>query len=837
MEVVLEVDEVQDLEKRSSVDFLRMMERRHYMRIISATVALLLVLVAIVIWFFGAVHETIMTSDGTLELDTISVRVFLLMLTFTMLTYLIYIFIWQKAQSQTMKKQSLSAVYMADAIETHYACFILLDLKEGTYEYLRGNGRFLQSIPRKGKYGDFMNFLFSIAAKEEEKVRMESLMRPDALRERLKVAEQNEESAEVKDCFKVRFFGERWNNFTLLAVEKDENGEVEKIMFTVQDATEYKLAEESTAHRAELIRTLSSNFNGVFEVDLEERTFEILHSPDWLPKFLGEDFFRDNSVDRALKEYAESTVAEDYREGFLEVSSPEYVYEALKDKQYFTFTYMEERSGKQSYAQLKISKVGGDEKHVVYGFADVDAEKQTEIRQRSMLMKALNEAERANLAKTTYLSNISHDIRTPMNAVLGFTMLAQAHVDDQKRVSEYLEKVRTSSRLLLSLVNDVLDMRRIESGKITLEETSCSLNDILDDIEGTFMQAEKDKDIRFVVNRNALIDDMVYCDKLRLSQILMNIVSNAFKFTDKGGEIELKVRQKAESSRGTGSYVFTVRDTGVGMNEEFLEHIWEPFERDSTNKLTDDNSTGLGMPIAKSLVELMDGEISVESEVGVGTTFTIFLTFRQSDRAAEKRTAVGGPVRMPMPARGFQAEEEAKGLRPEVDEAIEAAKERARYEKQLAKKAAESEEADEDKTFSLQEQLELAKTIGRGKRVLLVDDNDINLEIGSEILKEAEFEVDLAENGRLALQKIEAAAPGAYDIVFMDIEMPVMDGYDATRAIRNLDDPGKAATKVVAMTANAFEEDRQLAMEAGMDAHIAKPVSLAKIIETLSRLV
>ncbi|MBR6015356.1 MAG: response regulator [Firmicutes bacterium] len=824
------------MEKRSSVDFLKIMEKRHYMRIVSATVALLLVLVAIVIWFFGAVHETIMTSDGTLELNTVSVRIFLLMLTFAIVTYLIYIFIWQKAQSQTMKKQSMSAVYVADAIETHYACFILLDLEAGTYEYLRGNGRLLETTPSKGTYKEFVDFLLSIAASDDDKARMESMLAPETLRKRLKAAEASEESSEVKDCYKVRFFGERWNNFNFLGVEKDNKGEVQKIIFTVQDATEYKLAEEKTAHRAELIRTLSDNFNGVFEIDLEERTFEILHAPKWLSKFLGEEFFRDNSVDRALQEYADKNVAEDYREGFLEVSSPEYVVEALKDKQYITFTYMEEHSGKESYAQLRISKVGDDTKHAVYGFADVDAEKQTEIRQRTMLMKALNEAERANLAKTTYLSNISHDIRTPMNAVLGFTMLAQAHVDDQKRVSEYLEKVRTSGRLMLSLVNDVLDMRRIESGKITIEEAPCSLNEILDEIEGTFLQAEKEKEIRFVVNRNALIDDMVYCDKLRLSQILMNIVSNAFKFTGKGGTIELKARQKAESDRGMGSYIFTVRDTGVGMNPEFLEHIWEPFERDTTNTLGDDISTGLGMPIAKSLVELMNGEISVESEVGVGTTFTIFLSFRQCDRASEKRS-VGGPVRMPMPARGFQAEEEAKGLRPEVDEAIEAAKERALYEKRLAKKEIEKIDADADKTFSLQEQLELAKTLGRGRRVLLVDDNEINLEIGSEILKEAEFEVELAENGNIALQKVEAAPAGTYDIVFMDIEMPVMNGYDATRAIRALDNPEKAATKVVAMTANAFEEDKKLAMEAGMNAHIAKPVSLAKIIETLSRLV
>lgn len=668
-------------------------EKRHYLRIITATVALLLALIGIIIWFFSEIKKAAITIDQKVAVDPQSVKLFIVLIVISFAIYLTCLYFWQKGRSAE--------------------------------------------------------------------------------------------------------------------------------------------AEEKAFHRLEVIQVLLSNFNAAYEVNLTDGSFESLITEDPVQPFIGANLFKEGSIGNALKKYAESYIAEDYREGFLEIVSPEYIREALKNQQYFTFTYIEEYKNEQTYEQIKVSKIGEDINRVVFGFANVDEEKQTEIRQRTMLMNALNDAERANLAKTSFLSNISHDIRTPMNAVLGFTTLAQVHLDEKERVEEYLSKVLSSGKHLLSLINDVLEIGKIESGKITLEEEPCSLNEVLDETEDTFMDQAKEKGIHFVVNRNALIDDMVFCDKLRMNQIMLNLVSNAIRFTPKDGTVELRVRQREESRRGIGTYEFIIRDTGIGMSEEFLEHIWEPFETESNIQSKDENSTGLGMSITKSLVDLMKGKISVESEQGKGTTFKIYLSFKQSER--EKKATLGGPVRSPKPARGFQDEEEALGLKPEKDEAIESLKDMRLFETVAFKTAEQS--AEKDTTFSIQEQLDLAKVIGRGRRVLIVDDNDMNLEIAREIFKEAEFDVDTAEDGGIALQKVKMLPAGTYFAVFMDVEMPVMNGYEATQAIRNLEDEAKAKTIVIAMTANAFKEDIKQAEEAGMDAHIAKPVSIPKLIETLSRFI
>ncbi len=667
-------------------------EKRRYLRIITATVALLLALIGVIIWFFGVIKNAARTTDQAIAIDPQSVNIFVGLILIIFAAYLICLFIWQK-----------------------------------------GN-----------------------------------------------------------------------------------NVEAEKTAF----------------HRMEVIQTLLKNYNAAYEVNLADGSFEPLMMEDPAQPFVGERFFKEGTIDKAIKKYAETYLAEDYREGLLEVTSPEYIKNTLKDQQYFTFTYIVENEGKQIYGQIKVSKISEDINKIVLSFDNVDEEKQTEIRQHMMLMKALNDAERANLAKTSFLAKMSHEIRTPMNAVLGFTTLAQAHSDEPAKVEEYLSKVISSGRYLISLINDALDIRRIESGKITLEEAPCNLNEILDETEDTFKEQAKEKGIHFVVNRNALIDDMVYCDKVRMNQILLNLVSNALRFTSEGGTVELKVRQREESRRGIGSYEFTVRDTGTGMEEEILEHIWEPFEIEAGSTTQEDYSTGLGLSITKSLVDLMDGEIVVDSKPDQGTTFKILLSFKQSER--EKRTSLGGPVRSPKPARGFQQKEEALGIKPETDEAIEIIKERRLNEK--AKKK-EEPSADHDTTFSIQEQLELAKTIGHGRKVLIVDDNEMNLEIASEIFKEADFEVDTAEDGGLAVQRVKMESAGTYFAVFMDVEMPTMNGYEATQAIRSLEDEEKAKTTVIAMTANAYKEDIEKAREAGMNAYIAKPVSIAKMIETLSRFV
>ncbi len=376
----------------------------------------------------------------------------------------------------------------------------------------------------------------------------------------------------------------------------------------------------------------------------------------------------------------------------------------------------------------------------------------------------------ANLAKREFLFNMSHDIRTPMNAIIGFTSLAQAHLDDREQVLDYLNKISVSSRHLLAIINDVLDMSRIENGKVTLETKPVHLPALVRDLGDIIQAGVSRKHISFTADIAGVKNEDVIADPLRLSQILINILSNAVKFTPDGGRIDLRIVQKATAPAGFADLEFHVKDNGIGMSEDFQAHIFEQFARERTSTVSKIPGTGLGMPIAKRLVNMMGGKIAVESAPGEGSEFTVSLRFPIGE-AAEERT-------------------------PPVPQAPEVA----------------------------------------GKRLLIVEDNDLNLEIASTILAEAGFEVDTAENGRLAVEKVEAAPAGRYDLILMDIQMPEMDGYEATRRIRALPDKRKAAIPIVAMTANAFEDDRKNALSAGMNDHIAKPLDLQKLFRVLSEL-
>ena len=398
------------------------------------------------------------------------------------------------------------------------------------------------------------------------------------------------------------------------------------------------------------------------------------------------------------------------------------------------------------------------------------AYKESLEQKNAVLELAVQREAEANLAKREFLFNMSHDIRTPMNAIIGFTSLAQAHLDDREQVLDYLNKISVSSRHLLAIINDVLDMSRIENGKVTLETRPVHLPALVRELEDIIQAGVSRKHIAFTADTAGVKNEDVIADPLRLSQILINILSNAVKFTPDGGRVDLRIVQKAAAPAGFADFEFHVKDNGIGMSEEFQAHIFEQFARERTSTVSKIPGTGLGMPIAKRLVHMMGGRIAVESAPGEGSEFTVFLRFPIGE-AAEERT-------------------------PPVPQAPEAA----------------------------------------GKRLLVVEDNDLNLEIASTILTEAGFEVDTAENGRLAVEKVEAAPAGRYDLILMDIQMPEMDGYEATRRIRALPDKRKAALPIVAMTANAFEDDRKNALDAGMNGHIAKPLDIQKLFRVLSEL-
>ncbi|MBR4343391.1 MAG: transporter substrate-binding domain-containing protein [Lachnospiraceae bacterium] len=389
---------------------------------------------------------------------------------------------------------------------------------------------------------------------------------------------------------------------------------------------------------------------------------------------------------------------------------------------------------------------------------------------RKALSEALEEAEQGSRAKTVFLNNMSHDIRTPMNAIIGFTGLASSHLDDKEQVKDYLDKITVSSQHLLELINDVLDMSRIESGKVTIDMAPVYLPGLLDDLKTIIQSNISSKGLEFTVNTEGVVHENVITDKLRLNRVLLNILSNSIKFTPDGGKISFSVSEKQLPDNDLAGFEFKVKDNGIGISKEFQKSIFEPFTREKTSTVSGIQGTGLGMAITKNIVDLMGGTIEVKSEEGKGSEFIVYIPCK------------------------------------------------------LAETAASSEQnGNEVHDFS-------------GKRVLLAEDNDMNQLIANAILTELGFEVDIAINGKEAVDKIESNTSGYYDIVLMDIQMPVMDGYEATKAIRALGDKKKAEIPIVSVTANAFEEDKQMALKSGMNDHLAKPYDIPQITKTLAEL-
>ncbi len=542
-------------------------------------------------------------------------------------------------------------------------------------------------------------------------------------------------------------------------------------------------------------------------------------------------------------------------------------------------------------------------------FVDIDDEKRMEEqleKQKTDLQDALAAAQHANRAKTTFLNNMSHDIRTPMNAIIGFTSLAAAHISNTEQVQDYLSKISTSSNHLLSLINDVLDMSRIESGKMKLEEKEVSLPEIMHDLK-TIVQADiSSKQLEFYIDTADVVNEHILCDKLRLNQVLLNLLSNAMKFTKPGGVVGVRILQKGTVQEGYVSYDFQVKDTGIGMSQEFLEHVFEPFERERSSTASGIQGTGLGMAITKNIVDMMGGEISVESQVGKGTTFTVSLKFYACSGSVRQEvipelnglralvvdddfntcssvtkmlstigmrpdwTTSGKEAVLRAKLAGEQNDEYAvfiiDWLMPDMNGVDVARRIRGiigegkpiiiltAYDwsdiEEEARKAGVTAFCSKpiflselreilESPFVAQEEPDLLSQEAisfEGKEILLVEDNELNQEIAVEILRQSGFMIEVAGDGAVAVEKLREAAPGRYDLVLMDIQMPIMDGYEAARQIRAMDKPGVADIPIIAMTANAFEEDRKAALEAGMDGHIPKPINVPELISLLAEI-
>ena len=549
------------------------------------------------------------------------------------------------------------------------------------------------------------------------------------------------------------------------------------------------------------------------------------------------------------------------------------------------------------------SEVEGRTKYILV-MSDRTADKQI----NQALSDAVAAAETANRAKSTFLSNMSHDIRTPMNAIIGFTTLALSNIDDKERVKDYLAKTLASSNHLLSLINDVLDMSRIESGKIHLEEVEVNLSDVLHDLKTIVSGQIYAKQLELYMDATDVTDEDVYCDKTRLNQILLNLLSNAIKFTPAGGTVSVRVRQLAGKVHGCGQYEFRIKDNGIGMSEEFAKKIFEPFERERTSTVSRIQGTGLGMAITKNIVDMMGGTIEVQTAQGKGSEFIICVPMRTQaeHRPVEKITELEGLkalvvdddfntcdsvtkmlVKVGMRAEwtlsgkeavlrarqsiemsdvyhayiidwrlpdmnGIEVTRQIRSLHDDTPIIILTAYDWSDIEVE-AKAAGVTafcskpmfmsdlretlmSALGQKLTDASQELLPEEDADFKDRHILLVEDNELNREIAQEILREYGFRVDTAENGAVAVEKVRTAAPGSYDLVLMDVQMPVMDGYTATRQIRALEDPTLAGIPILAMTANAFDEDRRNAMESGMNGFLSKPIVIGDLVQELHKI-
>ncbi len=556
----------------------------------------------------------------------------------------------------------------------------------------------------------------------------------------------------------------------------EENGQLFYQRFLL-DCTAQKLQEKKNHQRhMELVQALSIDFNLICFVDTQTGLVIPIRNDGWESTYM---FQEKISLKDSMEQYILDCVHEDDKEMLSNAISIDTMKKELSRNKLYYVNYRKHIGGEIIYFQMKVVRVqmGDGGLGIVLGFRSVDQETRREMEQRDLLENALSQANKANRAKSIFLSNMSHDIRTPMNAIVGFTNLAIARIDSKEQVAEYLKKIMTSGSHLLSLINDVLDMSRIESGKIHLEEEPCSLSDILYGLRNILQADVHAKQLTFQIDAENIVHEYIYCDKLRLNQVLLNLLGNSVKYTESGGSVSMTITEKSGVQADYGYYEFYIKDNGIGMSQEFVEHIFETFEREKNSTISGIQGTGLGMAITKNIVDLMNGSIKVRSEKGKGSEFIVSFAFRLCLDAKELKKN-----------RNLPSEEQM---------------------------------------------LEQEDLRSQPKRILLAEDVEMNQEIAVAILEDAGFMVDVAGNGKIAVEILKKAEPEYYQAVLMDVQMPVMNGYEATKEIRSLKNRRLASIPIIAMTANAFEEDRQEAMHYGMNGHIAKPIDVQNLFETL----
>lgn len=834
--------------------------------------------------------------------------------------YITVILINSKRKRKKLEKENEQSQYVLQGLNTLFSSrYLTVDLETQKYSYMAGVHPLNQDINIEGDFEDILNSDSADIIEDDGKEEFHRFFDIDSLSERL-----SETDVLNHECHVMRDGKEAWELLITVCLTRDENGRATRILFVRQDNTQLKLREiraekeRSLMNRKERqyqIAIMSSSFC-TYEFNLTQNRIEQDITAKINDKNISYLPLAGLTAPCKVSEYFENWkqyVLPESKDSYSSVVNTEYLLKRFEqgDREVVA-EYWSEGFGselicvRQSFAMTQDENTGDIMVMVIS--KDITEQVKRQREQTQALHDALMQAQHANAAKTTFLSNMSHDIRTPMNAIIGFSTIAVNHIDNKDQVLDCLQKVLSSSNHLLSLINDILDMSRIESGKVQIKEQECNIPEIIHNLVNIIQPQVKAKQLELFIDTFEVTDENVIADPLKLNQVFINLLSNAVKYTPAEGTLSFRIIQKGTPHHGYGAYQFIIKDNGIGMSPEFVKHIFDPFEREFTVTKSGIQGTGLGMTITKNIVEMMNGTISVESELGKGSTFTVDLELKlqNTDQTSPQI-------------------KELEGLRAMVvDDDLNACDSACRMLKQLGMRSewttsgreavfrAKSafEEGDSYHTFIIDWQMpglsgvetarkirsvvgddapiiiltaydwsdieEEAKEAGvtafcakplfisdlksvllsanhlmkkqdaapewtkvdfTGKRILLVEDNELNREIAEVILEEAGFIVDTAPDGTDAVAIMEQAEEYYYDAILMDVQMPVMNGYEATRTIRLLPRKDVKDLPIIAMTANAFEDDKETAFKCGMNAHIAKPLDMDVFISVLKKFI
>lgn len=831
--------------------------------------------------------------------------------------FVIYIFamlIREGKERKLLKKENREMGYIINGVNTLFSRFAMVDLEADTYQYLAGTRPEDSGLSVSGNYKDLSKYLCSLQIEENDRRGLAEQLDKNSVIEALD--RQNDLRFE---CHVRQNDHSGWEHINIICLER-KNGRASKVLFIRQNITEIKeeelriQAEMSLADRKERQYriAITSNSYCTFEFnltkDLIEDDITCMVDGQQISLLAGSHLEAPCKASECFERWKEY-ILEESVEDYCNTVSIEYLRERFEqgDKE-VAVDYWRQVSAdsqmcvRQSFIMTRDYDTGDIMVMVVSKDITDQVRKQRE--QTQALQDALMQAQHANRAKTTFLSNMSHDIRTPMNAIIGFATIAVSHIDNKEQVMDCLQKVLSSSNHLLSLINDILDMSRIESGKVQIKEQECKISEMMHNLVNIIQPQVKAKRLELFIDTFEVTNEDVIADSLKLNQVFINLLSNAVKYTPAGGTITFRIMQKTTFRHGYGDYVFIIKDNGIGMAPEFVEHIFEPFERESSATISGIEGTGLGMAITKNIVEMMDGMISVESEVGKGSSFTVELSLKLQDveKNAEQIKELEGlralvvdddfntcsSVSKMLKQIGLRSEWTTSG-REAIYRAQMAYEEGDSYHTYIidwqmpeisgmetAKRIRSvvgmdapiiiltaydwsdiEEEAKEAGVTAfcakplfmsdLKSALLAANNLGdkekevaawtladfKGKRILLVEDIELNREIAEVILTEAGFIVESAPDGTDAVAMVNESDEYYYDAILMDVQMPIMNGYEATRAIRTLPRQDVKTLPIIAMTANALEEDKEAAIKNGMNAHLAKPLDMNLFIEVL----